>query len=200
MHEETLYLKTKTTLEKLQNETILKDFYLAGGTALALHLGHRKSIDLDFFSQKYPSQEQLIQVLNKYKPLITQQATGTLDVFIDEVKVSFFEYKYPLLETTISFKQTKLASLLDIACMKIAAISQRGTKKDFVDLYVLLQKYTLGNILDAFEKKYLGIEYQKLHILKSLVYFDDAENDPEPDYLTPIKWEEVKSYLKASAI
>ena len=147
MHEETLYLKTKNTLEKIQKEEMLKDFYLAGGTALALQLGHRKSIDLDFFSQKYPSQEQLIQALNKYQPVIAQQATGTLDVFIDEVKVSFFDYKYTLLEDTYLYKQVRLASTLDIACMKIAAISQRGTKKDFVDLYVLLQKYTLGSNL-----------------------------------------------------
>ena len=200
MHEETLYIKTKNTLEKIQAVPTLQGFYLAGGTALALQLGHRKSIDLDFFSQKYPSQEQLIQALNRYQPVIAQRATGTLDVFIDEVKVSFFDYKYPLLKTTILFKQIELASTLDIACMKIAAISQRGTKKDFVDLYVLLQKYTLGEILDAFEKKYKGVGYQKLHILKSLVYFDDAENDPEPDFLTPINWKDVKSYLKAVAI
>lgn len=89
---------------------------------------------------------------------------------------------------------------LDIACMKIAAISQRGTKKDFVDLYVLLQKYTLDEMLKAFEKKYTGTSYQKLHILKSLVYFDDAENDPEPDYISPIKWEDVKNLLTSSAM
>lgn len=195
MHEETLYLKTKRTLEKIQAEEILKNFYLAGGTALALQLGHRKSVDLDFFSPKYPSQEQLLQTLNKYSPTVAQQAVGTLDIFIDEVKVSFFEYKYPLLEDTLAYKNIALAKLLDIACMKIVAISQRGTKKDFVDLYVLLQKYPLKEIMQAFEKKYQGIAYQKLHILKSLVYFYDADNDPEPDYITPINWITVKQFL-----
>ena len=200
MHEETLYLKTKIALEKVQNEIILKNFYLAGGTALALQLGHRKSIDLDFFSQNYPAQEQLLQSLEEYQPVVAQQAKGTLDVFVYDVKVSFFEYKYPLLENTHPYNQIKLASILDIACMKIAAISQRGTKKDFVDLYVLLQKYTFDEILKAFEKKYTGTSYQKLHILKSLVYFDDAENDPEPDYISPIKWEDVKNLLTSSAM
>ncbi len=200
MHEETLYLKTKTTLERICSETILSDFYLAGGTALALQLGHRKSIDLDFFSQSYPTHEQLLQTLRKYQPTIIQQAKGTLDVFVDEVKVSFFEYKYPLLKDTVTYKQLKLASVLDIACMKIAAISQRGTKKDFVDLYVLLQKYTLEEILKSFEKKYTGTDYQKLHILKSLVYFDDAESDPEPDYISPIEWREVKRFIAVAAL
>ncbi|MBU0535191.1 nucleotidyl transferase AbiEii/AbiGii toxin family protein [Patescibacteria group bacterium] len=200
MHEETLSIETKKVLEKIQTEETLKAFYLAGGTALALQLGHRKSVDLDFFSQNYPAQEALLQNLNKYKPTVVQQDRGTLDVFIDKVKVSFFEYKYPLLEKTIKYKTIELAQLLDIACMKIAAISQRGTKKDFVDLYMLLQKYSLDEILKAFEKKYSGINYHKLHILKSLVYFDDADSDPEPDYLLNLSWNDVKTFITSSAM
>jgi len=85
--------------------------------------------------------------------------------------------------------------------MKIVAVAQRGTKKDFVDLFVILQNnYSLEEILGAFDKKYLGTNYQKLHILKSLVYFADAENDPEPDYLTPISWDEVKRLLTSCAV
>ncbi|MFZ2664035.1 MAG: nucleotidyl transferase AbiEii/AbiGii toxin family protein [Patescibacteria group bacterium] len=200
MHEETLYIETKNVLEKIQAEETLKVFYLGGGTALALQLGHRKSVDLDFFSQNYPAQELLLQHLNKYKPTVIQQDKGTLDVFIDKVKISFFEYKYPLLERTIKYKEIELAQLLDIACMKIAAISQRGTKKDFVDLYVLLQKYSLNEILKAFEKKYKKVNYHRLHILKSLVYFDDADSDPEPDYLLNISWADVKAFITSSAI
>lgn len=200
MYEETLYLKTKNVLEKIQGEEILKSFYMAGGTSLALQLGHRKSVDLDFFSSKYPANEKLLQALVKYKPVITQQIKGSLDLFIDEVKVSFFEYPYPLLERTILFKQIHLAGVLDVACMKLAAIAQRGARKDFVDLYVILQKFKLTEILVAFERKYRDVDYPKLHILKSLVYFDDAEMDPEPDYITPIKWEDVKAFFISSAI
>lgn len=195
MYEETLYLKTKNTLSKIQDEKILEDFYLAGGTALALQLGHRKSIDLDFFSKDYPKQDVLLQSLSKYNPTIAQNSIGTLDTFIDDVKVSFFNYSYSLLKDTVTFNNVELASIIDIACMKLVAISQRGTKKDFVDLYVILQKYKFDEILEAFERKYDSMNYQKLHILKSLVYFEDAEADPEPDYLTPIKWDEVKEYL-----
>lgn len=200
MHEETLYIETKNVLEKIQTRETLRGFYLAGGTALALQLGHRKSVDLDFFSQNYPAQESLLQNLNKYQPTVLQQDEGTLDIFIDKVKISFFEYKYPLLEKTVKYKAIELAQLLDIACMKIAAVAQRGTKKDFADLYMLLQKYSLDEILKAFEKKYRGINYHKLHILKSLVYFDDADNDPEPDYLLKLNWVDIKAFITSCAM
>ena len=134
MHEETLYLETKNVLERIRAEGILKDFYLAGGTALALQLGHRKSIDLDFFSKNYPSKnEVLVREFEKYHPTISMEDEGTLSLFIDEVKVSFFKYKYKLLEKPAYYNGVKLASVLDIACMKLIAISQRGAKKDFVD-------------------------------------------------------------------
>lgn len=200
MYENTLYPKTLTTLEKIQQTEIIKSFYLAGGTALALQLGHRKSNDLDFFSQKYPLQENLIKAISTYRPTIIQQATGTLDLLIDDVKVSFFNYDYPLIKPLIQYRDIKLASSLDIACMKIVAIAQRGTKKDFVDLYFILQNEKLSTIYTAFEKKYKNTKYQKLHVLKSLVYFDDANDDPEPDYLIPIKWENVKEYLEKQVL
>jgi hypothetical protein len=196
MHAETLYLKTKNLVGKIKNAEFLKEFYLAGGTGLALQLGHRKSMDLDFFSKNYPPQEQLIQDISRYSPKVTQQSKGTLDVYIDDVKVSFFEYKYPLLESTINYQGLEIAQMLDIACMKVSAIASRGTKKDFVDLYMILQCKSLEEILNAFEKKYEDVGYQRLHLLKSLVYFEDAESDPEPDYLIELKWDDVKVYLE----
>jgi hypothetical protein len=195
MHEKTLYLKTRQVLENIQSEEILEKFYLAGGTALALHLGHRKSVALHFFSSRYPPHEQLLQYLNQYNPKITQQDIGTLDVFINDVKVSFFEYNYPLLEDTTSYQNIELASVIDIACMKLVAVSQRGTKKDFVDLYKILQEHEFPKIYAEFEKKYKNTEFQKLHILKSLVFFEDSEEDPEPDYLEQIEWENVKKFF-----
>ena len=201
MHEETLYLETKKVLEKIWDEPLLKDFYLAGGTALALHLGHRKSVDLDFFSETYPAQEQLLQTFNKYNPSIARQAAGTLDLYVDTVKISLFEYKYPLLQEKVRYENINLATILDIACMKLVAVAQRGTKKDFVDLYFVLQKYfSLEELLSSFEKKYGDTKYQKLHLLKSLTYFEDAENDPEPDYLTKISWEKIKTFFISQVI
>ena len=136
-----------------------------------------------------------MQSLKNYAPKIIQESAGTLDLLIDEVQVSFLEYKYPMLEDLLSFDGVMMASVVDIGCMKVSAISSRGTKKDYVDLYFILQKLTLEDLLDAFSKKYKGIEYSKSHILKSLVYFDDAEADPDPDYLISTKWSEIKGYI-----
>jgi predicted nucleotidyltransferase component of viral defense system len=199
MHEEALYLNTKQLLRRIRVESFLDNFYLAGGTALALQLGHRKSVDLDFFSPIFPRQEQLLQELSGYNPQIAQQAKGTLDTYISGVKVGFFEYKYPLLEPLVKYETVQLAQVLDIACMKLSAITSRGAKKDFVDLYVILQKHKLSELIEAFEKKYKGLRYNKLHLLKSLVYFEDADKDPEPDYLVKLRWTEIKKYLKTQA-
>ncbi len=196
MHEETLYINTRKTLDLIKNETILEHFYLAGGTALALQLGHRKSIDLDFFASDYPSHESILQDFKKYSPRVLQQAKGTLDIYINDVKVSFFESPYRMIDDFSYFEKLKIAGILDISCMKLLAISQRGTKKDFVDLFVILQNYSIQDLIKIFEKKYSGIDYSKTHLLKSLVYFEDAEKDPEPDYIHKIDWELVKTQIR----
>jgi len=192
MFEDALYPKTKQVLETLSKTKLLNNFYLAGGTALALQLGHRKSIDLDFFSDHFPGNDLLINNLTGFTPKVIQEVEGTLDVVIEDVKVSFLEYNYPLLEPLVDYEGVKLAGVLDIACMKVSAISSRGSRKDFVDLYKIFEKYPLREVLASFEEKFQGVEYQTLHILKSLVYFDDAQQDPEPDYLAEIKWADVK--------
>ena len=89
-----------------------------------------------------------------------------------------------------------LADERDIAAMKILAISDRGSKKDFVDLFVLLKTYSLDNILEFFNEKYKDYNYNMLHILKSLIYFFDADLDPEPIYINPINWVEIKKFIK----
>ncbi len=197
MYTQTLYPETKQVLDKLRSENLLSEyhFYLAGGTALALQLGHRQSSDLDWFTPNFPKMQLLLQHLHKYKIAITQTAPGTLDCLIDGVKVSFMEYTYPMIKHLIEFDGIKMAHTLDIACMKITAISSRGSKKDFIDLYKVLETITLDELFVLFEKKYNGVQYNKMHILKSLTYFDDAESDPDPDYLEPIEWETVKNTL-----
>ncbi len=192
MYPETLYPKTKQILEKIKDEPFIEKFYLAGGTALALQLGHRKSIDIDLFIQDFPDIEILKQQISKFTPKIIQEAHGTLDVEIDGIKVSFLEYKYDLLDKFEDFLGVKLASVIDIGCMKLSAISSRGSKKDYVDLYNVLQSISLQKLFEAFDKKFKNITYQKTHILKSLVHFDDAEEDPDPDYIESIDWMDVK--------
>jgi len=198
MYEKVINTKTKRVLESLDKIEIIKNFYLAGGTALALQLGHRKSIDLDLFSRKDFSTEELKTVLSQIGKLkIYSEEKRTLNANLNGVKISFLGYKYRMLFPLVEYSRSlKLASIQDIACMKIDAVSNRGSKKDFIDLYFLLKKYSLKEILSFFDKKYQEIEYSQLHILKSLIYFQDAEGDPMPLMLKSADWDEVKKELR----
>ena len=173
----------------------MQNFYLAGGTALAIQLGHRKSIDIDLFTQNFPDIEILKQKVSVLSPKIIQEAPGTLDLEIDTIKVSFLEYKYPLLKDFVDFEGVQMASITDIACMKLTAISSRGSKKDYVDLYKVLQTESLQKLMEKFDKKFKDVSYQKTHLLKSLVHFDDADSDPDPDYIEAIDWLTIKNSI-----
>lgn len=182
------------TLSKIKE---IENFYLACDTALALQLGHRKSIDLDWFLQKDFSPIQLKRNLSFFGRLkVESEDKKTLNCFFNKVKVSFFVYPYKILFPLVDFKDIKLADERDIACMKIDAISSRGAKKDFIDLYFLLQKYSIEKLLDLFDKKYTGIQYSRFHILKSLVYFEEAERELMPKMFKKVSWLEVKNKLK----
>ncbi len=171
-------------LEKLSN---FKDiFYLAGGTSLALQLGHRDSIDFDFFTQDNFDENKLIEKIENIFSIentkIIQLERGTVTAIIDgEVKISFFNYKYNLLEKVIETEFLNLASVLDIACMKMSAICSRSTNKDYVDLYFILKDLNLENILENVKIKYPTLDINV--ILKSLVYFEDIELEPLMMYL-----------------
>ena len=198
MYEKVINAKTKRVLESLDKIEVIKNFYLAGGTALALQLGHRKSIDLDLFSRKDFSIKELKIILSQMGRLkIYSEEERTLNANLNGVKISFLGYKYKMLFPLVKYgKDLKLASIQDIACMKIDAISNRGSKKDFIDFYFLLEKYSLKEILGFFDKKYSGIKYSQLHILKSLIYFQDAEEDPMPLMFESADWNEVKKELR----
>lgn len=171
-------------------------FYLSGGTGLSLQLGHRESEDLDFFSNKTFDPQKIEQELVSFGTLSeTQPSTGTLNTYIEEVKLQFLEYPYPLLEPFVEWEGIRISSILDIACTKLQTIGMRGSKKDFVDLYFLLQKFSLEELLAATRKKYMSINYSQPHILKSLVYFTDAEEQPMPRMHIDTEWEEIKSFI-----
>ncbi|MEX0934973.1 MAG: nucleotidyl transferase AbiEii/AbiGii toxin family protein [Candidatus Paceibacterota bacterium] len=197
MHPETIDKQTKSVLDTIGSQEFIQPFYLAGGTALAIHLGHRMSIDLDFFTDQEFSVKRVRDRLAKLGDLSVEgeDADGTLNGVLDGVLISFFQYSYPNVYPTISFEGVQLADERDIAAMKIDAISNRGKKKDFVDLYFLLKKYSLKEILDFFEVRFQGIEYNRLHILKSLTYFEDAEDDPDPIMLIDVPWKEMKDLI-----
>jgi len=198
MHPETINEKTKSVLAKIAKLDFINGFYLAGGTALAIQLGHRESVDLDFFSNKKFYVQGLKSQLSQVGNLeVDYEDEDTLNGMLDEVKISFFYYGYGRIFDLIEYEGIFLASERDIAAMKIDTISSRGNKKDFVDVYFLLKKYSLDQLVGFFEKKYKNIRYNKLHILKSLVYFEDADSDPDPLLLVDFDWEESKVFLES---
>ena len=181
--------------KKLKKEKWLKDFYLAGGTALALQIGHRRSVDFGFFFQgdfeNRVIREKLLKI-DRFEPL--EEAENTLHGVLDEVNISFLGYNYPILEQFIPDHEIRIASIEDIACMKLSAIASRGDKKDFIDMYFLLQEFSLAQLFQFYQKKY-RIENYEYMLLKSLVYFEDADSDPMPLMLMPVNWEQVKKFL-----
>ncbi len=195
MFEEALYDETRKVLAQLGTLEFLKSFYLAGGTALAMQLGHRKSIDLDFFTPQFPPHDSLIKNLSPLSLEHTTPLEGALDVVVEGVKVSFLRYEYQVLEDFHLYLNVRVADVVDIGCMKLTAISSRGAKKDFLDLAFLLRKMSLNELLAHFQEKYAGVNYNLIHILKSLTYFNDAEEDPEPDLIVLTSWEKVKEEI-----
>jgi hypothetical protein len=120
----------------------------------------------------------------------------TLHLHIDGVKVSLLGYPYPLLHAGERLSGLTIADARDIACMKLSALAGRGTRRDFVDVYVALQHIQLAELLTLFQRKYAGVNYSLLHLFKSLTYFGEAERDPMPDMLIPLAWEDVTAFFE----
>lgn len=186
---------TLELLKKLQSLNELKKFRLVGGTALALLFGHRLSVDLDFFSYDTPLPEQFQAILRKEGIQIENVLlSNRINIFnLNEVKTDFVNYSYKWLKNPILEQEYTLASIEDIAAMKLSAITNRGTKKDFVDLFFLLEIFELKQMINLYHKKYP--EATDFLLFKSLIYFEDAEKDPMPKMLKPIEWQQVKTRL-----
>jgi hypothetical protein len=199
-HPEVISRQVEGTLEDLRTLRILDRCYLAGGTGLALHLGHRRSHDLDFFSSDAVDSEALIRKLKSLVGFaLDQQAPDTLHASIQGVKVSFLAYPYRVLFPFAAFLGVNVAEPRDIACMKLTAIASRGTRRDFVDLYFVAKQYGLGRLLEWFKQKYSEVNYSRTHVLKSLTWFEDADEQPMPDMLVPLVWDEVKQFFSGEA-
>jgi len=175
------------------------DFYLAGGTALALQLGHRDSIDFDFFSTNSFSTEELFYKIERvfigHQIVKIQEAKDTLTLIIDQsIKLSFFSYQYKLMKPLIDENFFKMASIEDISCMKMSAIISRSVLKDYVDLYFIFHQFELATLLNLTNKKFPAIDSNL--VLKSLVYFEDIENEPIIfKHNQEVGFELVKKYL-----
>lgn len=188
---------TADALALLGKSDILKDAYLAGGTACALHLGHRFSFDLDFFTNReFPTKVVMKQLEKLPEFKLQKTAKWTILGSFPEVKFSYFYYPYPLIGKTSKFANLHIASLSDIAAMKIAAICDRGTKRDFIDLYFITkQTFSLDDILKLYDKKYKKLTNNLYTILKSLRYFVDADSEDLPEMIKKVSWEEVKGFF-----
>jgi hypothetical protein len=197
LHEEVLSAETGRVFQRLGELRELASFYLAGGTAVALQLGHRLSLDLDLFSERPWSWERIAPALASVGEVaVDRQEEGTFVGAVGGVRVSLFHYPYVLLEQPPATRFTiPLAGLTDIGCMKLVAVAQRGSRKDFIDLYSLGQNgLRVRELLRALERKVPGVEWNPVHILRSLAYFEDAESEPDPVMLVPYDWREVRRY------
>lgn len=186
---------TLELLMKLQSIPELIDTRLVGGTALAFHLGHRCSIDLDLFG--YFDQEIITEVLksesfNDFK--IISENRFIKHYLINQVKVDIVKYdRYQWLEKAVIEDGIRLAGLKDIAAMKIAAITNRGSKKDFVDVFFLLEIFKINEIFDFYQTKYP--DSNSMAAILSLAYFEDAEKEDMPKMIINTSWEEVKKRI-----
>jgi hypothetical protein len=195
-HREVIPAATESTLHVLSAAELLDRFYLAGGTGLALQFGHRLSLDLDFFASEHFDEDALLQLAQTLEGFaLVAKAPYTLHATIQATKVSFLGYAYPMLYAGNEFMGVHIADPRDIACMKISAIASRGTRRDFVDLYFCAQQFGLDEILQMFGRKYSQVNFSRIHILKSLTYFGDAEKDPMPHMLVPIDWGEIMKFF-----
>jgi len=196
MFEKVISNKAKQNLAILNKASILKNFYLAAGTGLALQIGHRVSLDLDFFTKKEFRPEILVAQFKKIGNFsLKSKDFGTLHGIFNQTRITFLYYPYSLIFPTKKILKIDVADWRDIACMKLDAVSSRGSKKDFVDLYFICQKIKLNNLLKFFKKKYQGVDYNLIHILKSLIYFEDAEKEPMPKMLKQVSWSEIKTFF-----
>jgi hypothetical protein len=172
----------------------LNPLRLVGGTALALQLGHRNSVDIDLFGVHELDDLMLTKALSPFSNVRKLGGSKSIKVFLaNNIKVDFVNYPYPWLDPEMEVEGIRVASTRDIAAMKIAAITQRGSKKDFIDLYFLLQQFSLPEILGFYEEKIS--DGNRWLALRSIPYFTDADQQPSPAMHIDVSWEEVKTTI-----
>ncbi|MBN2386068.1 MAG: nucleotidyl transferase AbiEii/AbiGii toxin family protein [Anaerolineales bacterium] len=205
-HWETLTPATLQAFHQVARLPFITGFYLAGGTGLALHLGHRFSVDLDFFSSDEaavgPDQRDALRLLlNDPSLAITYDKAGTFVATWQGVGVSFFRLPlYPLVQQPVLLEGVPLATVLEIGAMKLAAIIDRGTRKDMVDLYYLLQVVSLETIFEVAAVKYARVRSFPVSAMRALAYFADAEALPMPRMLDKTPWAKMKKFLERQAM
>ncbi len=194
---QTVVPHTLELLRGVMSQELFADTRLVGGTSLALQYGHRSSIDLDFFGQITTNTSQIKDCLGTIGQVVQLNCSERIKSFmLDDVKLDVVIFPYPWLEAPVEEEGLRLASPPDIAAMKIGAIEGRGSKKDFIDMYFLLQHYTFTEIMQFYKQKYP--EHSEFMALRSITYFEDADNQDMPQmFVKGITWNKIKEYIIA---
>lgn len=198
MHREAVATAAGLLLPRLAPVAERHRLILAGGTGLALYLGHRMSVDLDFFTGEEFVPELLAAELGATgtSASVVQLAPDTLSAFVEGAKVSVFRYPYPFVDRPHVFDGVMVASVLDIAAMKLVAIAQRSARRDFVDLYAILQHTSFRDVAARAVQRYGVGMVEPVAIGKGLIWFETADTDPDPQYLgRALKWGDVRSFF-----
>jgi hypothetical protein len=202
LHIESVEGSTLGLIKLLQDKEYLKGYYLVGGTAIALFIGHRKSVDIDLFSNFAFDETTLLENIHQdFNYQLSFTAANTLKGSISRVKVDFLSHRYPYLNPPVNLDGVVMLSLEDLIAMKLNAISTSGQRsKDFIDIYYLLDQFDIGQMLSFYQKKY-G-QQNDTFILKSLIYFDDVDLADWPMLLLNPKltWDEIKKHLETKVL
>ena len=195
LHYETVDEGTLGLLKQLQSLDILSEMRLVGGTSLALQIGHRKSIDIDLFGILNVEFDILIDELKTLGEVVLLKNSKNIhSLLINDIKVDIVNYNYKWLKNKMTIDNIYFATIEDIAAMKLNAIMGRGSKKDFIDLYFILKNYTLTTLMDFYSKKYH--DGSIFLVLKSLAYFDDADEQEMPFMFHNTSWQTMKNNIK----
>jgi predicted nucleotidyltransferase component of viral defense system len=198
LHLQTILPDTLELLKRLSAQPEMQGMRLVGGTSLALQYGHRQSVDLDFFGQLTVSQDDILSMMERMGSYRLRNRTNSiLQLIVDGVMVDIVDYsRYPWIDDPVCHEGVSLASPKDIAAMKINAIEGRGSRKDFIDIYLLLQHYSMDDLLAFYSQKYPN--YSIFRALLSLTYFDDAESEAMPIMFIPDTWDDIKAHISAT--
>jgi len=188
----------RLVLTEFSQSAIAKSFYLAGGTALSLQIGHRLSVDLDFFSptEDIPTIRPVLEnSLSKLPTTLADSSWGNLVYLTKNVRVGFYGYGFPIVTPLVEIEGLRLASIEDIALMKLDAMLSRAARKDFYDLYFICKNVSLKQLFKKADQKYPSIRDFEAQTTKRLVYFENAENESAPLLLENVPWQTVKEYF-----
>ena len=182
--------------KSISSNTFFADFRLCGGTALALQVGHRVSLDADFVSEKSFDQNEILKSVKKNFKNVTDVQSGTHGVFlkVNGIKIDFLTWNIPFIRPVVERDGILLAHVEEIIAMKLFAITQRGEKKDYMDISSMLKYFTLKQMLSFFNERHP--ENDELGLLRYLSSYSDVEHQPEPVMLNNLTWHDCKQHLQ----